>query len=233
MTYLAIDLLLEYSRYMETGSSWITCDGCRRPASPAHTAARLQRLELSTRFRPIHINVLFVALAPPMRPENFFYRPPESRDFFASLLEATGVTAPEGNTASVGEDLEGEIARVTEFQHRGFYLAYLSECPTPEVGDVNFEDAPSLSSALILRIRFNYRPRQVALLGREMRPTVETLKAAGMGEILVLDHGQPLEIPQAGDVTATAAFQAVLSGAMNVTSENHGSEYDRIRVKQT
>src|SRR5216683_5747450 len=66
---------------MDANSTPILCDGCGLAASAEHIAARMERLELATRFRPIHINVLFVALQPMPRPEDDFYRPPESRDF--------------------------------------------------------------------------------------------------------------------------------------------------------
>jgi len=95
----------------------ILCDGCGLTASSEHTAARMERLELATRFRPIHINVLFVALEPMQRPEDDFYRPPESRDFFDSFLSALDITPETGN------------ANLLEFQRRGYYLTYLSECP--------------------------------------------------------------------------------------------------------
>src|SRR5437899_2234034 len=51
----------------------ILCDGCGIPATPEHIARRLRHLELATRFRPIHIGILFVAEAPPPRLENYFY----------------------------------------------------------------------------------------------------------------------------------------------------------------
>src|SRR5260370_23937994 len=148
---------------MDANSTPILCDGCGVPASAEHIAARMERLELSTRFRPIHINVLFVALEPMQRPEDDFYRPPESRDFFDSFLSALDITPETGN------------ANLLEFQRRGYYLTYLSECAvTPQdsaspgreralLGAGQEADHSAarecisrLAPTLLKRIRFNY-----------------------------------------------------------------------------
>jgi hypothetical protein len=91
---------------MHASASSILCDGCGLPASPEHIAARMERLELVTRFRPIHIHVLFVALDPMPRPQDEFFRPPESRQFFDSLLSALDVsTHAESNAAAAPRHL--------------------------------------------------------------------------------------------------------------------------------
>ena len=45
----------------------------RRDYLDAHIRRRIERLELATRYRPIHIQTLFLALAPPEAMEDFFY----------------------------------------------------------------------------------------------------------------------------------------------------------------
>jgi hypothetical protein len=186
---------------MDANSDSILCDGCGLPASPEHIAARMERLELATRFRPIHINVLFVALTPMPRPEDDFYRPPESPDIFDSFLSALDI-APEAGTA-----------KLLEFQRRGYYLTCLSECPvTPrgsanpgrelplpgagqETGDnASRECISRLAPTLVKRIRFNYKPKRVALLGTDMGPLVEIFERAGMDPLLILGQGAPLTI---------------------------------------
>jgi hypothetical protein len=95
-----------------TEANWtsILCDGCGLPAPPKHIAARMERLELVTRFRPIYIQVLFIASDPMPRPEDEFYRPPESRQFFDSLLSALDIsTHTEPNPA------EAAAANLVEF----------------------------------------------------------------------------------------------------------------------
>ncbi len=52
------------------------CDGCGMQADDAHIRRRIERLELATRFRPIHIQALLIDAAPPSRSEDYFYRPP-------------------------------------------------------------------------------------------------------------------------------------------------------------
>jgi hypothetical protein len=165
----------------------------------------MARLELATRFRPIHINVLFVAWEPMPRPEDDFYRPPVSHDFFDSFLSALDIT-PEDNNA-----------KLLEFQRRGYYLAYLSECPvTPqhsansgreraqigagqETDDSAARECISrLAPTLVKRIRFNYKPKHVALLGTIMESLVEFFEHAGIGPLLIRGQGVPLTIPGRG-----------------------------------
>ena len=99
---------------MDANSTSILCDGCGLPASPEHIAARMEHLELVTRFRPIHIQVLFVALDPASRPEDEFYRPPESRQFFDCLLSALDISTDAQSNAA-----EAAAANLLEFQRKG------------------------------------------------------------------------------------------------------------------
>ncbi len=188
---------------MDANPISILCDGCDLPASAEHIAARMERLELATRFRPIHINVLFVALEPMQRLEDDFYRPPESRDFFDSFLSALDIAPETGN------------AKLIEFQRRGYYLAYLSECPvTPQDSasperallgagqEIHDSAAPEcisrLAPTLVKRIRFNYKPKHVALLGIDFESLVEVFEHAGIGSLLIRGQVAPLTIPGAG-----------------------------------
>jgi len=190
---------------MDTNSTPILCDGCGLAASAEHIAARMERLELATRFRPIHVNVLFVALQPMPRPEDDFYRPPESRDFFDSFLSALDIAPEDAN------------AKLLEFQRRGYCLTYLSECPvTPQdsaspgrmqgkpgagqkTGDSAARECISrLAPTLVKRIRFNYKPKHVALLGTDMEPLIEIFEHAGIGALLLLGQGPPLTSPGCG-----------------------------------
>src|SRR5215472_9195783 len=70
-----------------SASMLLPCDGCGLPATQEHIGARIRRLELATQYRPIHIGILFVALAPPPRPEGDFYAPAQSREFSDSFRE--------------------------------------------------------------------------------------------------------------------------------------------------
>src|SRR5271170_4930716 len=98
------------------------CDGCGAPADEAHIRARIERLELATRFRPIHIQVLLLDDSPAVRPEDYFYQPatdgstrsPIAETFFREMLLAAGMSS---------EMATNEEAGLAEFQRRGFYLA--------------------------------------------------------------------------------------------------------------
>src|ERR1700686_3471677 len=120
---------------MDPVSSTIACDGCGLQASAAHIAERVERLELATRFRPIHINILFVAASPLVRTGDDFYRPPESREFFDPFMEAVEISAAGNRTHGEMDSPESDAAKLAEFQRRGYYLAYLSECPLSTEGD--------------------------------------------------------------------------------------------------
>ncbi len=206
---------------MEKIASAVVCDGCGLPASAEHIAGRLARLELSTRFRPVHIAVLFVALAPLPEPEDDFYAPAGSKAYFEAFMDAVGIGAGVEKSAP-----ESDASRLAEFQHRGYYLACLSECPIPPDTDRVTTAISSLGQTLVRRIRFNYRPKRVAVLGTAAAPLLGVLEQAGLGPMLLQDGGRPWVIPKTDDFSARARLQAALS--TRGTDENPGSGYDRI-----
>jgi hypothetical protein len=206
----------------------LPCDGCGLPASPEHIAERVRRLELSTRFRPVHIGVLFVALRPAVRPEDDFYAPPESKEFFNPFLEALEISSSKDSAAPGSDTHTANIARLAEFQRRGFYLAYLSECPIPENEEPAASTIARLGPTLIRRIRFNYKPKHIAPLGQELFPLVDMLRVAGIGPILTLDQGLALPSPRTGDRESLELFQRAV--ATVAPRENLSSGYDRIQA---
>jgi hypothetical protein len=214
--------------YMGTSPDFLLCDGCGLPASPEHIAVRLRRLELCTRFRPVHIGVLFVALAPSVRPEDDFYGPAESMAFSGPFLEALEIRASTEMAAPGSDAQETGSARLVEFQRRGYYMAYLSECPIPENEEPAASTIARLCPTLIRRIRFNYKPKHIAPLGQELFPLVEMLRDAGIGTILTLDQGLALPIPRTGDRESMELFQRAV--ATVAPRENLSSGYDRIEV---
>jgi hypothetical protein len=185
---------------MNLNSTSIICDGCGLPASPAHIAARVQRLELATRFRPIHIDMLFVALEPGHRPEDDFYGPPESRDFFDPFLSSLKIQSEAGKPSNEANGREADVSRLLEFQRRGYYLTYLSECPAMAQEDANVarECISRLAATLVKRIRFNYKPKHISLVGTNLNPLIEVFQQAGMGPLLDFSQAAPLTIPDSG-----------------------------------
>jgi hypothetical protein len=205
----------------------LPCDGCGLPASPEHIAERVRRLELSTRFRPVHIGVLFVALRPAVRPEDDFYGPAESKEFFDPFLEALEISSSKDSAAPGSDTHTANIARLAEFQRRGYYLAYLSECPIPENTEPAASTIARLGPTLIRRIRFNYKPKHIAPLGQELFPLVDMLRVAGIGPILTLDQGLALPSLRTGDRESLELFQRAV--ATVAPRENLSSGYDRIQ----
>lgn len=196
-----------------TNSTTILCDGCGLPASPQHIAERIQRLERATRFRPIHIDVLFVALAPSARAEDDFYGSQGSGEFFGTLLDGFEVMGDARLSAT-----ESGVARLLEVQKRGYYMTFLSECALIEQDSgeraggnaAALQHLTRLAPALIRRIRFNYKPKHVALLGENLIPMVDILRQSEIASLLLLDYGQPLMLPAAGDAASQARFRDVL-----------------------
>jgi hypothetical protein len=196
---------------MGASPNYLDCDGCGLLASPQHIADRLGRLELCTRFRPVHISVLFVTLAPPVSPEDEFYAPVESKEFTEPFLEALGIHSSTDQDSPESAAHEIHSARLAEFQRGGYYLAYLSECPIPETVEPTASTIARLAPTLIRRIRFNYRPKQIAPLGQELFPLVELLRIAGIGPILPLDQGLVLPAPRTGDRAWLDLFQKAVA----------------------
>ena len=196
---------------MEISPTSIRCDGCGLPGSAAHVRERVERLERATRFRPIHINVLFVVSDPSRLLDDDFYLAPAKQQFFKGLLQAL-------NIAATGEPSDGN-AGLLEFQRRGFYLTYLSECPlegdaglASATADQSARDAISrLAPTLVTRIRFNYKPKHIVLLGGNLHPLLEMLGQTDLASLLVLDQGQPLAEPQVNDAATLRRFREVFT----------------------
>jgi hypothetical protein len=100
----------------------ILCDSCGRPADPQHIRERIERLELATRFRPVHIRVLLIDAAPPLRPDDYFYRATKdgyvrfeaARAYFDRLVNYTGSQRASGTVT--------EEAALSNSSARDFFL---------------------------------------------------------------------------------------------------------------
>jgi hypothetical protein len=68
-----------------------------------------------------------------------------------------------------------------------------------------------LAPTLIKRIRFNYRPKHVVLLGTHLSPLIGVFEDAGLGPLLLLDRGAPLTIPSTGDGSSLALFRRAVN----------------------
>jgi len=166
------------------------CDGCGATVDDAHIRSRIERLEMATRYRPIHIQVLLLDAAPPVRPEDYFYRAAadgpersaEARAYFNALIKCTGE-----NPARFSDDAHA----LAEFQRQGLFLTNLVECPV----DADLEGAVSLCSASLLkRLQFSYKPKYVAPISPALLPVIPVLSGNGWGERLILNAGAPFDL---------------------------------------
>jgi hypothetical protein len=169
------------------------CDGCGAQADDAHIRRRIVRLELATRFRPIHIQVLLIDAAPPMRHEDYFYyaavnredRSPGSRNYFDEIAKCSGLT--------IRPEMSEELA-LAEFQHRGFYLAYVRECPA-EPSDELSESLERLGPVTVRRVEKSYKPKHIVLLSASLGKLIPQFEGSDMRDRLILDHGNPFLSP--------------------------------------
>jgi hypothetical protein len=193
---------------MMTSSIELSCDGCGQIASTGHIARRLQRLEWSTRYRPVHIQTLFLGSASPQREEEFLYSASgEFQGEAAKLLEATGISTA-GKTAD---------AVHAEFQRGGFFLTHILECPIerePVPTSVLASLLAQRLAAVAVRIRRSLKPKRVVLISWALEATIEKIAAMQLGCPVVLDGGKPFAL----DGADAAAVTARLRGAVGVTT---------------
>lgn len=197
----------------------IRCDGCAREATAAHLRDRIARLECASRFRPIHISLLFLTLAPPARLEDYFYFPqglpsdPAARALVEDLLLACGI-------AVGGGDREPALR---EFQRRGFHLAEAIECPLAHGAE---EDVDALLARLVptlqLRLRYSYRPKAVLLLSPSLRSVGSALASIGEPDLPLTQLG-PLSLADPGDEAGRELMRnelrKLLAGARSFSGE--------------
>ena len=166
------------------------CDGCGAQVDEAHIRSRIERLEHATRFRPIHIQVLFLAAAPPSLPEDDFYRAatstkrsPDSQLFFREISKSIGRTPG---------DIADEAAILTEFQRAGFYLADAVECPI-ESPEQLAAAVTKLASRVVLRVNTSYKPKFVAPISQALQPLIPLFQNNSWADRLILHNGEPFD----------------------------------------
>ncbi|MGA8145883.1 MAG: hypothetical protein WB987_18500 [Candidatus Acidiferrales bacterium] len=160
------------------------CDGCGGAADEAHIRQRIERLELATRFRPIHIQVLLLGDAPPERAEDYFYRPQslgtlrsaDAKRYLLEMLTAAGIPS---------EAVANEEAALAEFQRRGFYLADAVECPVAGASDLKTRVTLAVPT-IVKRIEFSYRPKHVVPIGSATKELIPLLRKSSVADRLVV-----------------------------------------------
>lgn len=189
------------------------CDGCGAAVDEAHIRQRIERLELATRFRPIHIQVLLLDAAPPAALEDYFYRPAAnlnersvaSRMFFDELAKCTGHAA--------GADTSEE-SLLAEFQKRGYFLAYAVECPVASSSELAAA-IDRMASTVVLRVNNSYKPKLLAPISRDLHPLLPLLQLKGWSDKLLLHEGEPFDDPFLGDPQGQAEFGTSLGDRLS------------------
>jgi hypothetical protein len=190
-----------------TYSSVLVCDGCGQAASPEHIARRLQRLEWTTRYRPVHIHALLLGAFSPLDEKDFLYAPGgEFHGEAVLLLDAVGISA-------AGKAVEVVHA---EFQRAGLFLTHILECPIEGGGSMAAHAPTALRTrlaAVATRIRQSLKPKRVMPITEALTPIVQDILKLDLGCPVLLDHGRPFRLVSGTGENYVARFREVLSGA--------------------
>ena len=171
----------------------IICDGCGQGTTSEHIERRLERLEQTTRYRPVHIQAVFLSAQSPESQDAFLYGAQKGfRGEAAGLLNALQI------------DWEGRApdAVLSEFQRKGFFLTHLLECPAGQ-GIESYDLSKALKEklpSLLRRIRTSLKPKRLLVISKDMKAVAAELKAAQAGAEIVLDADAPFDLEDAGSV---------------------------------
>jgi hypothetical protein len=194
------------------------CDGCGAPVDEAHIRSRIERLERATRFRPIHIQALFLAAAPPSQLTDDFYRAATSAQrsaasqaFFDEIAKYIGRKP---------DDTADEESVLAEFQRRGFYLAYAVECPI-ESSEQLAAAVTKLAPRVLLRVNTSYKPKFVAPISQVLQPLIALFQSNSWADRLILHDGAPFDDPINSDPQHHPEFGAALADRLTKALAHH------------
>jgi len=189
-------------------TTFLACDGCGQSASPEHIARRLQRLEWTTRYRPVHIGTLLLGGLSPEADQDFLYAGRFEGEA-AQLLAALGISA-------AGKPPDVVLG---EFRRGGFFVTHVLECPL----EASPSGLPSCDSLLLqrvtpvlARIRRSLKPKRVVLISELLAPLISRFSSAELGCPVILDSGKPFNL-NPSDLSLGAqhlreAFAAAVAG---------------------
>jgi hypothetical protein len=176
------------------------CDGCGAPVDEEHIRRRIERLELATRFRPIHISVLLIDAAPPARREDFFYTLPGDARSAAAQAYFNELAKLSGGTLGSAAQTEPVLA---EFQRRGFFLTSAVECAIGDPEDLNAA-VRRLAPIVLRRVQTSYKPKYVVLISDPTSALIEPFGRGGWTDRLILDQDAPFKPASVGERLAVA-----------------------------
>ena len=189
------------------------CEGCGTRTDEAHIQSRAERLELAGRYRPTQIKVLFLDSAPPVRTQDFFYRPAAdrstrslaSRMYFDEMVKATGAAA---------HSSAQEEAALTDFRRKGFFLSYGVECPFESEGELHAA-LRRLAPTALKRVQYSLQPNYIVPLGAATKELIRLFGLIGWGDRLILDKTGPFVDPYLGDMKKQATFGTGFGARIN------------------
>jgi hypothetical protein len=154
-----------------------------------------------TRYRPIHVQALFLGAVSPAADEDYLY-------------SAQGTFTGEGAQLLAALDLEsaGRTAEQTlsDFQRRGYLFAHLIECAEQNGAAIRGESLQRRIPMALTRIRRSFKPKRLVLLGGELMEFVPQFIAAELDATLVLQGGKPFAWNEIGDGGLTKELTASL-----------------------
>jgi hypothetical protein len=169
----------------------LPCDGCGQLASSEHIARRLHRLELTTRYRPIHLQAVFLGAESPELEAEFLYGAEATfQGEAADLLRALNIESAGRATDAV----------LLEFQKKGYLLTHVLEC-AGEHGGVVTESLKRKLPSVLKRLRTSLRPKRVVVFSAAMVPLVPDLRSAQVGAEVLLDDGAPFDLGDRASAT--------------------------------
>lgn len=188
-------------------SASLICDGCGQAADQEHFSRRLQRLENMTRYRPIHVQVLFLAaLSPVSDTEHLYSAEGEFDGEGLRLLRALGFEL-------TGRNIDAILA---DFQRRGFLLVHALECPSQsEDSNVIHGLLEKGLAATAVRIRRSLKPKKLVLLGEALEPLMNTLTSELPGiEIVRPEKGNSFRLNDLGTGSLASALTAATAASL-------------------
>ncbi|OLD61545.1 MAG: hypothetical protein AUI53_05310 [Acidobacteria bacterium 13_1_40CM_2_60_7] len=123
----------------------------------------------------------------------------------ARILEACGIDP--GN---------GSGAQLAEFQHRGFFLTYILECPAAQMTlghDALVRVILRQFPSALMRVRRSLRPKRIAAISEALDPLLSSLASSDTGAELLLDAGRPFGLDGADAVGAARRLHVALATA--------------------
>lgn len=171
----------------------VICDGCGQGTPSEHIARRLERLEQTTRYRPVHIQTVFLSAQSPGHQDAFLYGVENGfQGEAAALLNALQVEW-EGRAAD---------AVLSEFQRKGFFLTHVLECgedlsvASQDLSKALKEKLPSV----LRRMRTSLKPKRLIAISKGLTSVAEHLKTGQIAAQVVLDGDAPFELEDAASV---------------------------------